>query len=234
MRAAPIVLCAALLATPGVVAAGPDDLAGVGWAQYDASYVHHRGAGDGAGLGLGGLRLGFMLCPDDLPVGYVVGLDLHAGATNPGGFAYQAELYALGIGLRLGTTGALTFATGVGASGATGTMDDAIELPIAANLQLALGRHLRLLARGQAVWLGASADRQRGAPTLGWHADELEATVALRLGRSYRSHGFPSGNGYFVGVAYREAAGVRFVGAVLGYGVNVASRNDRNDRYDRY
>lgn len=230
-RGRAMLVIAALLASSDVAAGGFDDLEGIGWAQYDASYVGRQTAADRQGLGLAGLRIGALLCPD-LPVGYVLGLDLHAGATVPAGFAYQADLYLLGLGLRLGSTGALTFATGVGASGATGTMDDAIELPIEANLQVGLGAHLRLMARAKATWLGASAARQGGTPTVGWHADELEGTVAVRLGRSYRRYDFPSGNGYFAGVAYREAGGLRFVGAVIGYGVNVASHDHGDYVFD--
>lgn len=48
-------------------------------------------------------------------------------------------------------------------------------------------------------------------------------------GRSYREFGFPSGNGYFAGVAYRESEGASYVGAVIGYSVDVGSRRKRRD-----
>jgi hypothetical protein len=35
---------------------------------------------------------------------------------------------------------------------------------------------------------------------------------------------FPTGNGYFVGVAYREAEGARFIGATIGYSVDLGTR----------
>lgn len=222
-----LVAAAALLALrPLTAAAGPDDWKGGAWLHYEASYVHRRDddapAAAGDGVGMAGLRLkGFV--SRTRPVGYLVGIDLHAGATNPGGFAYQANLYLAGVGVRLGSLGTAGLGTGVGVSGAVGTVDDGVELPVEAFLEVALGARLRLLARGRAVWLGAASARAGGAPSFGF-ADEIDGTLGLRLGRRYREYGFPSGNGYFVGVAYREWQGAGFVGAVLGYSVDVGSR----------
>ncbi len=211
-----------LVSTVGTAHAGLDDWTGAAWAQYEASYVHRRGDGDLDGLGLAGLRLrGFV--GRKAPVGYLIGLDLQAGATNPGGFAYQVDLYLAGVGVRLGKVGALGLGTGVGGAGATGTLDDAVVLPVEAFVNLDLGSRVRLMARGRITWLAAASDREHGSPTIGW-ADELDATVALRLGRRYRDFGFPSGNGYFAGVAYRESLGTRFIGAVVGYSLDVGTR----------
>ena len=201
---------------------------GGAWLHYEASYVHRLeddaapgGDGDaaGQGLGLAGLRLrGF--ASRGFALGYLVGVDLHAGATNPGGFAYQVDLYLAGAGARLGDAGMAGLGAGIGASGAIGTLDDGVALPVEAFLELGVGPRLRVLARARAVWLGAAPGRRHGAPTFGW-ADEVDATLGLRVGRRYRQFGFPSGNGYFAGVAYREALGARFVGAVVGYSVDV-------------
>jgi hypothetical protein len=113
--------------------------------------------------------------------------------------------------------------TGIGASGAVGTVDDGVELPVEAFLELGLGGRVRVLARARAVWLGAASARGGGSPTFDF-TDEVDATLALRLGRRYREFGFPSGNGYFAGAAYREWHGAQFVGAVIGYSVDVGSR----------
>lgn len=218
MRA--LVILALLVSTAH---AGPDDWKGGAWLHYEASYVHRRDA-EGAleGVGTAGLRLrGF--ASRKLPVGYLAGLDLHAGSTNPGGFAYQVDLYLLGMGARLGGAGVIGLGSGVGASGAVGTLDDGVELPIEAFLELGLGSRVRLLARGRAVWLGAASGRTDGAPNFKF-ADEVDATLGLRLGRRYSDFGFPTGNGYFVGAAYREQLGAQFVGAVFGYSVDVGSR----------
>ncbi len=220
-------LAAALVAVPGAASAGPDDWHGGASLHYEASYVHRTSAAAvaptaGAGVGRAGLRLrGF--ASRTLPVGYLVGIDLHAGTTNPGGFAYQADLYLAGLGVRLGKRGIAGLGAGVGASGAVGTQDDGVELPVEAFVELGVGSRLRLLARGRAVWLGAARGRADGAPTFAF-TDEVDGTLAVRIGRRYRDYGFPSGNGYFVGVAYREAEGAQFVGAVLGYSVDVGSR----------
>ena len=205
-------------------AAGPGATA---WGQYEASYVRRRGAADGAneGLGLAGLRMRAVL-GDDL--GWLVGLDLHAGATRPGGFAYQVDLHLLGAGLRLGEHGSLTLGTGVGVSGATGTMDDAVECPAEASLNLSLGSRVRLMVRGRAVWLGGADGRQHGAPSFDQASvDELDGSIALRWGRSYHYNSFPSGNGYFAGVTYRESEGSTFLGAVIGYNFDVGTPRGR-------
>jgi len=227
MRPRFITLVVALLAAPTLAAAGPADWKGGAWLHYEATYVHRRADGDAApaatdGVALVGLRLkGFV--SRTAPVGILVGVDLHAGSTNPGGFAYQADLYLAGVGMRLGGHGTAGVGAGVGASGAVGTLDDAVEVPVEAFLELGLGSRLRVLARGRAVWLGAASGRTDGAPTFGF-TDEVDATLAVRWGRRYRDFGFPSGNGYFVGAAYREQLGARFIGAVLGYSVDVGSR----------
>ena len=216
-----------VVAAPAAASAGPDDWKGGAWLHYEASYVHRRddaamapAAGDG--MGMAGLRLrGFV--SRKLPIGYLVGIDLHAGSTNPGGFAYQADLYFAGMGVRLGGIGTMGLAAGVGASGAVGTLDDGVELPVEAFLELGLGSRIRLLGRARAVWLGAASGRADGSRTFAW-TDEVDATFGVRLGRRYHEWGFPSGNGYFVGVSYRESEGARMVGGVIGYSVDVGSR----------
>lgn len=222
-----VIVGAATIGAPRGASAGPDDWKGGAWLHYEASYVHRRDAAAmaptaGDGLAMAGLRLrGFG--SRTLPIGWVVGIDLHAGSTNPGGFAYQADLYLAGMGVRLGKVGVAGFAAGVGASGAVGTLDDGVELPVEAFLELGLGANVRLLGRARAVWLGAARGRADGAPTFAW-TDEVDATFAVRLGRRYRKWGFPSGNGYFAGVQYRESEGARMVGGVIGYSVDVGSR----------
>src|SRR5690242_11333007 len=118
------VLVIALALAPSIAQAGPDDWKGGAWLHYEASYVHSRDTE--AGLGMAGLRVrGF--ASRNAPVGYLVRIDLHAGSTNPGGFAYQPDLYLAGIGVRLGKLGFAGLGAGVGASGAVGTLDDGVE-----------------------------------------------------------------------------------------------------------
>jgi len=150
---------------------------------------------------------------------YHAGIDLAAGGTiNNGGFAYDVALFPAGVALRFAETSFLSFGFGVGASGATGTLDDAATLPV--ELRWELGRGVRVLGRARVTYVLAADDRQDGARI----GDELEAMFAVRLGRAYTDWGFPTGNGYFFGMTYRESLGAQFVGAVIGYSIDMGSR----------
>ncbi len=161
-------------------------------------------------------------------LGYHIGLDLAAGGTiGAGGFAYDVALFPAGVALRFAETSFLTFGVGVGASGATGTLDDAATFPVEARFEI--GRGIRVLGRARATFVAAADGRQDGAR----FADELEAMLALRVGRAYSDWGFPTGNGYFVGAVYREALGAKFAGAVIGYSIDMGSPRTRKRRsYD--
>ena len=161
-------------------------------------------------------------------LGYHAGLDLAAGGTiNAGGFAYDVSLFPFGFALRFAETSFVTVGIGVGASGATGTMDDAATFPVEARFEL--GRGIRVLGRARATFLDGADSRQDGAR----FADELEAMLAVRLGRAYTDWGFPTGNGYFIGATYREALGAKFAGAVIGYSIDMGSPRKKR-RYDEY
>jgi hypothetical protein len=70
--------------------------------------------------------------------------------------------------------------------------------------------------------------RHDGAPTVPF-ADELDAMVGIRIGHHYEDYGFPTGNGPYVGVAYKEMAGTKFVGLTLGYSMDMATEQTRVD-----
>lgn len=161
-------------------------------------------------------------------LGYHIGLDLAAGGTiGAGGFAYDVALFPAGVALRFAETSFVTLGVGVGASGATGTVDDAATFPVEARFEV--GRGIRVLGRARATFVAAADGRQDGARL----ADELEAMLAVRVGRAYSDWGFPTGNGYFVGAVYREALGVKFAGAVIGYSIDMGSPRRRSPRsYD--
>jgi hypothetical protein len=151
-------------------------------------------------------------------LGYHIGLDLAAGGTmHGGGFAYDVALFPVGVALRFADTSFITLGAGVGASGATATIDDAATFPVEARFEI--GRGIRVLGRARATFVAASDSRQDGAR----FADELEAMLALRIGRAYTDWGFPTGNGYFVGATYREAQGAKFAGLVIGYSIDMGS-----------
>jgi hypothetical protein len=200
------------------------DFKGTGSIDYEAGYVGAYHAGDDPpldGLGLAGFRLRGQVSPSSW-VGYRVGLDLRAGTTFPGGFAYDCDLYLVGVGARIKEHLLLGVTGGVGASGAVGTVDDAVTLPIEAAFELALGPRVRLLARGRIAWVSGAGSRDDGSPTIDF-ADELDAAVALRFGNSWHDWGFPTGNGYYVGASYREAEGIKMVGLILGHSLNAGT-----------
>ena len=154
-------------------------------------------------------------------IGLHAGIDLAAGSTLRGaGFAYDVALLPLGIAVRFGRTSFLALGTGVGAMGAVGTLDDAVTLPLEATLEA--GASWRVLARARASYVRGADGRHDGAPSLPF-ADELDAMLALRVGQHYEEYGYPSGNGYFVGVAYRERLGDHWIGATIGYSIDLGT-----------
>ena len=201
----------------GVARADWLDTKGNAWLHYELSGVHDVDSPQHprelilAGARLHGLAGGKYF-------GYSAGLDLAAGSTLRGaGLAYDVALLPAGVGLRLGEKSFVAFAFGIGAMGAVGQLDDAVTFPLDLTLELD-GGPVRLLARGRATYISAAPSREDGAR----FADELEAMVGIRVGRRYTRFA-PSGNGYFAGVSYREMLGDRFVGAVIGYSIDVGS-----------
>jgi hypothetical protein len=205
---------------------------GGGWLHYELTgltVVDERSEGRGGGVAapaarelvLAGVRLhGFV--SGNASVAYQVGIDLAAGGTlRGGGFAYDVALFPVGVVVRAGETSIFGVGVGVGAMGATGTIDDAVTLPVEAVAEVGGGR-ARLLARARAAYVAGADARQNGAPSLAF-ADELDATLGLRIGRHHGEHGFPTGNGYFAGATYRELAGARFLGLVIGYSIDAAT-----------
>jgi hypothetical protein len=225
-----ILIASVLLASAAGTAHAQDweDIKGAATLEYEATYVQRfeprdaMDTGDGIdGWGLAGARLRGQAGGKHLQ--YRIGLDLHAGATYPGGFAYDVDLYAFGLGLKLGRWSRFGVTSGIGASGATGTVDDAVQLPVEACLELALGPRLRVLSRARVTWVVGADGRENGAPSLP-AGDELEASVALRIGHRWTDYDFPAGNGYYVGVAYREAEDTKMIGLVIGHSIDAASR----------
>jgi hypothetical protein len=218
---------AIVIALGGVAHAQPD-FAGAAQLHYELQGVHayDRDMTNPVAMTaprdivLAGARLhGFI---GNRTLGLHAGLDLAAGGTvDGGGFAYDISLFPGGLALRFAETSFVTLGFGIGASGATGTMDDALTFPIEARFEV--GRGIRVLGRARATFLVAADSRQDGSR----FADELEAMLALRLGNAYTDFGFPTGNGYFIGATYREALGTKFAGAVIGYSIDMGSPRKR-------
>ena len=158
------------------------------------------------------------------PIGYLGGADMHFGAGIQGGFAYDASLSLLGVGLQLGhwlTFGAII---GAGVDGVTDNIEFAVQLPAELLLDIDLGRRVHLAAWGAGKWLTSSEARQDGSESVSAF-DEVRAGVALRVGKGFRDYQQSWGNGYFVGATYSERLGTRFVGAMLGFGINMTFVN---------
>jgi len=171
------------LCAPAIAAAdGLGSWKAAAWMHYEVSAVHgvdRTGEAEPpAELVLAGARV-HAIAGKNRTVGVHLAFDFAFGSTLRGaGFAYDVALLPLGIGVRIGTTGVLALGTGFQASGAVGTLDDAVALPVEAIAELGGGRYPDLT----------------------------------------------SGNGSFVGGAYRELAGTRFAGLVVGYGLDLATR----------
>jgi hypothetical protein len=180
----------------------------------------HMTPAEASELVLAGARLhGFL--GDNASVAYHVGLDLGFGSTiRDGGFAYDVALFPVGAMVRFGKTSIAGFGAGIGAIGAIGTIDDAVTVPVEALAEIGGGR-LRVIARARVAYVAGADSRQSAAPSIPF-ADELDAMVGLRIGRHHDGFGFPTGNGYFVGVSYRELAGARFAGITIGYSIDGA------------
>lgn len=182
-----------------------DQLKGAGSLEYEARIDERRG--------LAGARLRGQIGGD--VIGYRIGVDLFAGAASPAGFAYDCAFYPMGLGLRLGKWSRLGVVGGIAAN-------DAVMLPAEASLELGLGKHLRVIARARLGWLNGAPGRQDGSETVPW-ADELDASFSIRIGKRKHDWGFYAGNGYYLGVGYREAEGSRYVGVVVGHSIDAGT-----------
>ena len=235
---ATIALTAAMsVALAGTASAGMGGFDSLGFGaqiQYELSSMHEVAHDTMAAprpndLVLGGFRVhGFV---GGKRWGYHIGAAMTSGSTiRDAGFAYDVSLFPFGIALRFFETSFITFGAGVGASGAVGTLDDAVTFPLEARFEV--GRAIRVLGRARVTYLDGAPGRGDGGMTLGL-GDELEAMLAVRLGKAYDMHGFPSGNGYFIGATVRESLGARFAGVVVGYSLDMGSAR-KTRQFDGY
>lgn len=196
----------------------------------DHTSVH----GDVDQIGLAGFRLHGFVRGEHVPIGYHAGLDLAIGAVlgRHGGLAYEVGFLPVGIGVFLGRSSWLTLGTGIVGSGATGSLDDAAQWPIDVDLELELARRIRVIAWGRMAWDSGAPGRVGGSPTIPF-ADEISGTLAVRIGHHYDQHGFPVGNGPYLGVSYREMLGTKFIGITLGYSIDMARPPARDEEARR-
>lgn len=149
-------------------------------------------------------------------VRYFAALDLAVGAAfAEEGLAYDVQLLPIGIGFELSRpehTVFFGFATGIGASGAPGALPSAGTLPFQMTTMLRLTKGLNLLSRTRVSKLINETSRDNGSKTLSF-ADELDSLIALQ-----RSDEMNYLEGRYIGIAYRELEGARFIGIVFGTG----------------
>lgn len=200
---------------------------GGAWLHYELTGMRQAGddfACEGCvaeDLVLAGARLhGFLGA--NASIAYHIGADIQLGSTiREAGFAYDLALFPAGVVVRAGKTSIIGFGVGVGGMGAVGTIDDALTVPVEMIAEIGFGKRVRLVSRTRVSYNAFAPTRQSGAPSIAF-ADELDAMLGLRIGRYYDDYGFPSGNGYFVGVSYRELAGGQMLGLTIGYSIDLA------------
>ncbi len=153
---------------------------------------------------------------------YGLGIDYQLGATSPGGFLYEVDLYPVGAGFLLGRNAKVGFFAGVGLSGVTEQLPFSMQAPVECSVEFDLHRRVRVAAFGRAIWISDNA-REDGSPTLSF-VDELAAGVSLRWGKRYYPHNknLSAGNGYFLGLLYQEQRGSTIIGATFGYSLNAS------------
>jgi hypothetical protein len=194
---------------------GPTALASV---HHEASAVHDvddtRGGAPARDLALASLHFHVL---GTTRVAFHAGVDLAAGGTlDRGAFAYEVALLLGGLAVRLDANSFVALGIGFGAMGAIGTISSGPSLPI--ELDAELGSDVRVISRVRVQYVDP-ASRANGSPSAPF-GDELEAMLGVRLGRSQDDHGFRTGNGYYVGGAYRELLGARYLGIALGYSID--------------
>ena len=147
------------------------------------------------------------------PASYCLGIDGVLGGSDAG-LVYEAELYPVGAGLRLGDRGVAAVCAGAGLGGIRGAVPFGWQIPLEAWIDLGLGP-VRLAAWFEATSVLDSDLRQDGSDIDG--IDQLSAGLALRLGGDARYWGdTTAGHGPFVAATFRQLMGGDFLGLTLG------------------
>jgi len=203
----------ALLLTAPLVHAGPGRAIGASL-NLDAGYEHSEHFKREA-IGIG-LRAG--ISPGRTVLA-MAGMDLELGLSQPAGFAYAFRIYPVGLGIVMGELGRLTLVAGVGASGGTGEIGAAGQIPVEARFDVRLGARLRLELAAAVHEVFLQGEREDGASRAPF-ADELQLSARIRIGKSFSRGAFRSSNGYYLGVRYREFAGIETIGMMVGHSLD--------------
>ncbi len=146
---------------------------------------------------------------------YYAALDLAVGVTVEDlGLAFDAQLLPIGLGVQLRRPERTAFvgvASGIGVRGAPSALPTAAVVPLQLVSVVRLSDKLNLIVRGRVGWFLNRTARDDGAPSATF-VDEVDGMAAVQLSR------FHYLEGYYLGPAYRELQGARFLGIVFGSG----------------
>ncbi len=153
---------------------------------------------------------------------YAAGLDFDLGASAPGGFVYEANLYPVGTGFLIGANAKVGLRGGIGLSGTTERLPLSTQFPVELAVEFDLHRRVRVAGFASATWV-TDNQREHGTINFGF-TDEAAAGISLRWGKRYypNDNTLSAGNGYFLGAIYQEQNGSTIIGAVFGYSLNVS------------
>lgn len=147
-------------------------------------------------------------------LGWGFGGDLELGAGAPASFAWAAHLYPAGLGYMIGPTGYIGAFAGVGGSGVTGKVPNALDLPMELRLELDGGTRTRFGFRAAAIWIPFESVRQGGSVLP--FADELVLGTFVRVGKTRLRYGDAMGKGWFLGLDRHEVMGSFWLGLTWG------------------
>jgi hypothetical protein len=197
-----------------------EGVGGVWTLTYDAQYARSDPSVDVATIGLG-TRVDAHSGRSWL--GLSAGLDLHLGGARPAAFAYEADLYLLGVSVRLGNWGQIAVTQGIGLSAMATEVGFGGQLPLKLIIEIDLGARVRVLSWARDRYVFGEGSRSNGADLPLVYGDEFDAGVALRWGKRRDRDRARFGGGYFAGVVYQELLGTQFVGGTVGYNLNVGT-----------
>jgi hypothetical protein len=163
--------------------------------------------------------------------GFRAGLDARFGAGLEGGFAYDAGLLPLGIAAPLSSPIRLGLITGIATSGVTNRIPFTLAFPAELAVEADLGWSLLVAAWVRPSWVLTDA-REHGSELVPW-AEELEAGALVRIGKGGEQHRIRWGNGYFLGVSYREQLGTSALGVLFGHSLDAFPAAAQPIRYAR-
>src|SRR5262245_45700229 len=154
-------------------------------------------------------------------VGYGAGIDLSLGGAGAPGFAFDFDLYPVGVAFPFGPTGLLGLFFGIGGGGVAARGHPALTLPAAPRPAFDLPRRARLGALFAVAWTPVDSARRRGSLLLPF-VDETTMALTARFGKTFPRHGANMGRGYFFRLERKEQMQTVLLGLAFGVEIDVA------------